>query len=89
MKKTLGLLLIIPFAVAVLGFVNIAVLHNAIQVDISGINWDYGESEGFKVDKDSYKLEATPIVDPNYSLAPGNDLVWSAESVNESVSEGG
>ena len=86
MKKTLGLLLIIPFAVAVLGFVNIAVLHNAIQVDISGINWDYGESEGFKVDKDSYKLEATPIVDPNYSLAPGNDLVWSAESVNEESS---
>ncbi len=83
MKKTLGVLLVIPFAVAVLGFVNIAVMHNAIQVDISGIAWDYSDAEGFKIDDGELQLEATPIFDPSYSLAEGNDLVWSCSSLEE------
>lgn len=80
MKKTLSILLIIPFIVAILTFVNILVLKNTIGVDIIGINWDYAQQEGFKIQDKSYLLEAEPIVDPNYELSDGNDLVWSIKN---------
>ncbi len=80
MKKTLSILLIIPFIVAILTFVNILVLKNTIGVDIIGINWNYAQQEGFKIQDKSYLLEAEPIVDPNYELSDGNDLVWSIKN---------
>ena len=80
MKKTLYVLLIIPFVVAILTFVNIVVLKNTIGVDIIGIDWSYADEEGFQIRDQSYQLEATPIIDPNYELSEGNDLVWSIKN---------
>ncbi len=77
MKKTLPLLLLIPFAVSILTYISITPIKNLIEVDISGIKWDYLDSEGFKVDVES-ELVAEPIYDDNFALAPGNDLVWSS-----------
>ena len=77
MKKTLPVLLLAPFAVAILTFVSITPIRNLIAVDIDGISWDYLDSEGFKVGE-SYELEATPIYDENFTLADGNDLVWTS-----------
>ena len=64
MKKTLGVLLVAPFAVAILAFGAIVILENTVPVDISGIRWDYRENEGFQVREEGYLLEAEPIYDP-------------------------
>ncbi len=77
MKKTLPVLLLVPFAVAILTFVSITPIRNLIAVDIDGISWDYLDSEGFKVGE-SYELKASPIYDEKFTLAEGNDLVWTS-----------
>ncbi len=87
-KKTLAVLLVIPFIISLLTFVSIKILDNAVAVDILGIEWNYGENEGFRIDEDkTYALEATPIVDPDMILANGNDLIWKTKKINTSDDE--
>ena len=89
MKKTLPILLLVPFAVSILTFISITPIKNLISVDISSISWDYLDSEGFKKGE-SYELEATPVYDENFTLADGNDLVWlSADEEVASISLNG
>ncbi len=87
-KKTLIILLIVPFIVGLLSFVSAVILKNTVAVDILDIVWDYKEQEGFKIDADNpYKLNATPVVDANLKLADGNSLVWSMKNIDDSDNE--
>lgn len=80
-KKTLIVLLIIPFIIGLISFVSVVLLNITVASDISWITWAYNDgTEGFKLDKTGtkpYKLEAEPVFDSeSLILAPGNDLVW-------------
>ena len=83
-KKTLVILLVIPFIISLLTFASIKILDNQVAVDILGIQWDYQEYEGFQVSDRGYELKASPIVDPNLILANGNSLTWSTRKLDES-----
>ena len=86
-KRTLAILLIIPFIISLLTFVSIKILDNQVAVDILGIEWDYQDNEGFQVDDKGYELKAKAIVDPNLILANGNNLIWYTKKVNETDDE--
>lgn len=86
-KKTLVILLIIPFLIGLLSFVSIIVLNITVASDITGIKWKYNETEGFKIREEPYLLEAEPIIDSNLILASGNDLIWY-EDTNEEAGTG-
>lgn len=82
-KKTLIVLLIIPFVIGLVTFVSTVVLTNTIASDITDILWNYEEQEGFKIENGKrYKLEATPVSDPSILLASGNDLTWKLENID-------
>ena len=77
-KKTLVILLIIPFVIALLTFVSVVALTNNVGID-PRITWNYRENEGFKTN-DEYKLEANLEYDPTQFLKPGSDtLVWEIQ----------
>jgi len=86
-KRTLAILLVIPFIISLLTFASIKILDNQVAVDILGIQWDYDDNEGFQVDKRGYELKATPIVDPNLILANGNNLIWETKKLKEDDDE--
>ena len=65
-KKNLIVLLLIPFIIALLGIVTINTTFNLIENDILGIDWNYSDMEGFKMNSNGYKLEATPIIQSKY-----------------------
>lgn len=75
-KKTLVILLLIPFVIGLLVFVSINVINITIASDIQDITWAYDAIEGFKIRNEGYKLEATPVINENLLLAPGNELTW-------------
>ena len=83
MKKTLYILLIIPFIIAILGFVNVVVLKNTMEVNLTSIDWEYNDNEAFKIQNEGYLLKASPVYDKNFKLADGNSLVWEVTNVNE------
>ena len=83
MKKTLYILLIIPFIIAILGFVNVVVLKNTMEVNLTSIDWEYNDNEAFKIQDEGYILKATPNYDKNFKLADGNSLVWEVTNVND------
>ena len=77
-KKTLVILLIIPFVIALLTFVSFVALTNNVGVD-SNIVWYYRQQEGFKINGE-YKLEAGLEYDKSQLLKPGGDkLIWEFE----------
>jgi len=80
-KKTLIILLIIPFLIALLTFVSIQVMNITLGSDITGISWDYDLNEGFKIDDSPYTLKAKRIINENLYLKDGNDLVWEVSEV--------
>ncbi len=86
-KRTLTLLLVIPFVISLMTFVSVKILDNQVAVDLLDIDWKYQENEGFQIDDVGYELEATPIIDENLILAKGNNLVWSTKKVNEGDDE--
>ncbi len=84
-NKTLPILLIIPFVVALLAFVSIIALNNTVASDILGIDWAYLDSMAYKVDElNPIALNATARVDSSLILAPGNELTWSVSEINGS-----
>lgn len=87
-KKTLVILLAIPFVIGLLSFVSIAILTNTVAADILDISWAYRENEGFKIREAPYLLEATAIVDEDLLLAPHSDeLVWTLQNLDGSEEE--
>ena len=87
-KKTLVILLIIPFIIGLISFVSVIVLQNTVAQDIAGILWDYDEVEGFKIDPDNgYELKAEPVIPEDVIIANGNELTWSLENNDHSANE--
>ncbi len=87
-NKTLPILLVIPFVVAILAFVSVVALNNTVASDILGIDWAYLDTMAFKADPAMpIALEASPRIDESLILAPGNDLVWSVSELNGSSTE--
>ena len=82
-KKTLIMILIVPFIIALLGFSNVILIKNFVEVDISGISWKYNEKEGFKVSDNGYLLEATGVVGDGLKLSEGNNLIWYLDEESE------
>lgn len=76
-KKTLYLILVVPFVIALLGFTNVLIIKNFVEVDISDIKWKYNDTEGFKVRKEGYLLEAEGVVPEGLKVSEGNSLVWT------------
>ena len=78
-KKTLIVLLIIPFIIGLISFVSVVLLNITVASDISGITWAYNDgTEGFKLDKTGtkpYKLEAEPVFDSHINLKPNLFLI--------------
>ena len=83
-KKNLIILLIIPFVIALLGIVAINATFNVFYGDLSGIDWNYDDVEGFMVSDTLYKLEAKGYASESTRLAPGNSLIWTIENKNSS-----
>lgn len=77
-KKTLIVLLIIPFIIGLISFVSVVLLNITVASDISGIKWNYQPTEAFKLNTNSgYKLEAeADVINASLVIRPGNDLVW-------------
>ena len=85
-KKTLIILLIIPFVIALLTFVSVIALTNNVGIDAKVV-WNYRQSEGFKVNSE-YKLEASLEYDHTQLLKPGSDeLIWEASSEDPDLAE--
>ena len=84
-SKTLIILLIIPFAIALLSFISVIVLNNTVAADISDIIWTYRENEGFQISSEPYTLKAEPVIDESLVLAPGNELTWY---IKDEIKEG-
>ena len=76
-KKTLIILLVIPFIIGLLSFVSVVIMNNTVAADITNILWDYEDTEGFQVSDTPYKLEAEAVKQENIVIAKGNNLVWS------------
>lgn len=90
-KKTLLLILVVPFVIALLGFTNVLIIKNFVEVDISDIKRRYNDQEGFKIRDEGYLLEAEGVVPDGVKVSEGNDLIryladptTSVASINES-----
>lgn len=81
-KKTLIILLIIPFLIGLLTFVSVVVLQNTVAGDCE-ILWNYAEVEGFKLDNSRYELKAERKIDPDIILADGNELTWKIKDIGD------
>lgn len=84
-KKAILILLVIPFIVAILAFVEARNKIKEVEQDITSIDFAYLDNEGYSLDEGKILLEATRIYDESLPLAEGNDLVWT--SSNPSVCE--
>lgn len=60
-KKNLIILLLIPFLIALLGVVTINTTFHFIDNDIIAIQWDYDDTEAFKLQDNLYLLEAVGV----------------------------
>ena len=79
-KKNLIILLFIPFMIAILGVVTINTTFSFVDNDIIGIEWDYEDTEVFKVSSGLYPLNAKGINQKNYPAGAGNNLVWQVRN---------
>ncbi|MBO5907560.1 MAG: hypothetical protein J6Q85_05375 [Clostridia bacterium] len=80
-KKNLIILLIFPFLISVFCIITVNTTYNMIDVDISHIDWDYNDMEGFQLSEGQmYALKAEGVNQRHYAVSGGNDLVWSVEN---------
>ena len=79
-KKSILLLLFLPFLIAIFAFVTSSVFIRSVETDITGIRWDYTTGDNpFALSQKRALLEADPIFDERYPLSEGNELVWSCQ----------
>lgn len=79
-KKNLAILLVLPFAISLLGISVISTTFNLIDTDIIGIGWDYKDTIGIKVGLKE-KLSAYGINNKNYPVTNAK-LIWKVENTN-------
>ena len=78
-KKSLPILLILPFAVSILSVYAINFNVNLVSEDLQDIRFDYRQNEGFAINSKTL-LEATPIGSEKALQDLGNALVWTASN---------
>lgn len=83
-KKNLIILLLIPFLIALLGVVTINTTFSFIDNDIIGIDWNYNDTEAFKLTDSLYSLNASGINEKNYPAGAGNALIWTVRNQDAS-----
>ncbi|MBQ3572120.1 MAG: hypothetical protein IJA15_04775 [Clostridia bacterium] len=82
-KKNLIVLLLLPFIVSTLCIVTVNFTYNIVDVNISGIEWEYKDYHPFQFTNEiGHKLSAKGVNRNNYKLAEGNELVWSVVNKN-------
>lgn len=86
-KKNLIILLILPFIISTFCIMTVNITYNRIDVDISYIEWDYNDMEGFKISPDTYLLEARGVNQRHYKVSADNALVWTVENKNPDDTE--
>ena len=84
-KKNLIILLLIPFVISLLSIVTINVTFSKFNSDISSIEWDYQDTESFKITSSKYLLSARGVTTSSNPLAPGNNLVWKVENKDKDI----
>lgn len=80
-KKNLIILLLMPFVISLLGIVAVNVSFHKVDNDIAAIEWEYNEKEAFGT-KGRMKLQANAIVDNDYQVSEGNELVWEVKNAD-------
>lgn len=80
-KKNLGVLLVLPFVVSLLGISVISGAFNLIDNDIIGINWEYDDTIGLKAGT-STQLKAYGVNNKNYPVT-NIEFVWKVENKNQ------
>lgn len=81
-KKTLFLLLILPFVLAISFFAVSSYLVTKVKADISNIEWEYKNNEVYSIDEKEIELAATPIL-ADRELDADATLTWEVKNVNE------
>ena len=81
-KKTLFLILILPFALAISFFAVSEYLVTKVKADIQNISWEYKNNEAYALSEGEVLLDATPI------LADGEEdvdatLTWEVKNLDE------
>ena len=79
-KKNLIILLVFPFLIAVFCIITVNTTYNKIDVDISYIDWDYNDMEGFQISDDLYPLEARGVNQRHYKVSGDGSLVWTVQN---------
>lgn len=80
-KKAILILLLIPFIVAILAFVEVRNKIKEVEQDITNIVFNYDNNEAFTLDEGKILLEASAIYDSSLPLAEGNNLIWSSSNL--------
>ena len=86
-KKNLLILLVFPFLIAVFCIITVNTTYNKIDVDISYIDWDYNDMEGFQISDDLYLLKAQGVNQRHYKVSGDGSLVWTVENKNADDTE--
>lgn len=82
-KKTLPILLILPFIFSLLFFVASNILFTRIDGDVSNIVWEFKNHEGFALKDIEVELKATPITYDNQEQVDMT-LYWSCRNIDDS-----
>lgn len=85
-KKSLAILLLLPFILSVLFFVASSFLFTKIEGDITNIVWNYKNQEAFSYTKKRIKLEATPVLANNQEDVDAT-LIWTVRNLNADEEE--
>lgn len=86
-KKNLIILLVFPFLIAVFCIITVNTTYNKIDVDISYIDWEYNDMEGFQISDALYPLKAQGVNQRHYKVSGDGELVWTLENRNPSDTE--
>ncbi|MDO5330963.1 MAG: hypothetical protein Q4F15_06085, partial [Bacillota bacterium] len=86
-KRTLIILLLVPFVIGIITFVSVVALNNTVASDIQAIVWAYRENEGFETES-SYTLSATAVYDDTLFMQDGaTELVFEISSYKDGADE--
>lgn len=80
-KKSLFILLLIPFILAISIFAISSYVITKVKGDISNIEWDYKNNEVYDIEKGEAELNAKAIL-ANHQEDVDATLFWSVENVN-------
>ena len=83
-KKTLFLLLRLPFVLAISFFAVSNYLVTKVKADIANIEWEYKNNEVYSIDEGEVELKAIPIL-ANQELDADASLTW--EVINQNPEE--